>query len=53
MGWLPAHPAVIIPPLLGLVTTKVEKRSLEGLGLPRRHPLCIYVCFPSSSLRTI
>jgi len=37
-GWFPIHPIIIIPPLLGLVNTKIEKRGLEGLGLILPYP---------------
>lgn len=38
-GWFPVHPVFIIPPLLGLINTRIEKRCLEGLGLILPHPL--------------
>jgi membrane protease YdiL (CAAX protease family) len=38
-GWLPVHPIVILPPLLGLINKKIEERGLDGLGLTLPHPL--------------
>lgn len=38
-GWLPIHPIVIIPPVLGLINLKIENRGLEGLGLILPHPI--------------
>lgn len=32
-GWFPIHPVIVLPPLLGLINAKLEKRGLEGLGL--------------------